>query len=89
MPIDIELCEDNSATISSIMKGFSPAMRSIPRTHRISLGILKEAITAEPHEGEGRISLVKVATAAHQGDLFTKEMEGPTFQRCLSLIGME
>ena len=89
VPIDVELCEDNSATISSIMKGYSPAMRSIPRTHRISLGLLKEAITTEPRDGEGRVSLIKVATADHQGDLFTKEMEGPTFQRCLTLIGME
>ena len=88
-PIDIQLCEDNAATIASILKGYSPAMKSMPRTHRISLGILKESITKEPHEGEGKINLIKVATAEHQGDLFTKEMEGPTYQRCLSLIGMQ
>ena len=87
-PIKLELCEDNAATITSIMKGYSPSLKSFARTHRISLGILNETVTGEPLEGEGEVKLVKAETAKHKGDVFTKEMDGPAYARCLELIGM-
>ena len=85
-PIDLELCEDNAATVISATKGYSPSMRHLPRTQRISVGLINEMINEEPRDGEGRISIKKVETAKHKGDLFTKELDGQMFANALAMI---
>ena len=85
-PIDLELCEDNAATVISATKGYSPSMRHLPRTQRISVGLINEMINEEPRDGEGRISITKVETAKHKGDLFTKELDGQMFANALAMI---
>ena len=59
-PIDLEIMEANAATITSVNKGYSPSLRHLPRTQRVSLGLLHESITAKPENGEGNILLDRV-----------------------------
>ena len=87
-PIDCEVREDNAAAIVSVTKGYSPAMRHLPRTQRASLGFLREVFTAEPQEGEGRVRVMKAETDEHRGDAFTKELESHKFANALQLIRM-
>ena len=91
-PVVAEIREDNAAAITAVMKGFSPALRHIYRTQRISLGFLHELVVPDPErsgdESEGRIELIKEPTATHKGDMFTKELEPKDFERALDLIRM-
>jgi hypothetical protein len=87
-PIDCEVREDNAAAIVAVTKGYSPTMRHLSRTQRVSLGMLHEIFEKEPVEGEGRIRLVKAETSEHRGDAFTKELESHKFEHALDLIRM-
>ena len=87
-PIDCEVREDNAAAIVAITKGYSPAMRHLPRTQRVSLGMLHEIFEQESNAGEGRITLIKEETAKHRGDLFTKELDAPKFRAAMQMIQM-
>ena len=61
-------------------------MRHLPRTQRISIGLLYDMIKEGPQDGEGRISIVKVETAKHKGDLFTKELDPQAFNKAIDMI---
>ena len=80
--------EDNSATIIGCEKGYSPAMRYLPRTQKIALGFIHEIITDECTEDPtcGTIRIVKAATDIHKGDCFTKELTPIKFQKAQDLI---
>ena len=67
--------EDNEVTITSIRKGGSPAMRHLPRIHRISLGLPNEITTREVTDDDGNVQVHKAATADHKRDLATKELD--------------
>lgn len=86
IPVDLNLHEDNAAALIAATKGYSPSMRHLPRTQRVSVGFLHEQIVQEPVEGEGRIRLLKAETASHKGDLMTKELEPQQFERALAMI---
>jgi hypothetical protein len=88
-PVDCEVMEDNAAAIVAITKGYSPAMRHIPRTQRVSLGMLHEVFHQEPEEGEGRIGLKKASTDEHRGDAFTKELDPHKFHAAIDMIRMK
>lgn len=88
-PVDAEIKEDNAAAITAIEKGYSPAMRHLPRMQRVSLDMVHDLITLDPPAGEGEVELVKTPTAEHKGDMMTKELEVCQFQRALGMIGMK
>ncbi|MCP4901810.1 MAG: hypothetical protein GY906_33010, partial [bacterium] len=88
-PLDCEVMEDNAAAIVAITKGYSPAMRHIPRTQRVSLGMLHEIFHDEPEEGEGRIGLMNADTDEHRGDAFTKELDPQKFHAAIDMIRMK
>ena len=44
----IYFCEDNEAVIKMIMKGSSPTMRHVSRTHRVALDWLLDRINLDP-----------------------------------------
>ena len=87
-PVDCEIMEDNAAAIIAITKGYSPTMRYLPRTQRVSLGMLNEIFSKEPEDNQGRVRLIKADTNDHRGDAFTKELESHKFARALELIRM-
>ena len=59
--------EDNDAVIKMCIKGRSPNMRHVPRTHRIDLDWLFERIRTDPG-----VYLRYVGTKEQIGDIFTK-----------------
>ena len=86
-PVLLHVREDNSASIQAVLHGYSPSLRHLLRTHRISLGALHDIFHGLPRaEGEGEIKLVKEETLKQKGDFFTKTSDGPTFERCLGLL---
>ena len=42
---------------------------------------------ARPEEGEGPVILLKAPTSDQKGDLFTKALARPAFERALSMVG--
>ena len=58
-PIDSYIMEDNAATIVACERGYSPAMRFLKRTQRVSIGLIHDVLNQTPEEGEGRIILQK------------------------------
>jgi hypothetical protein len=63
------LMEDNESVIKMTIKGRSPAMRHVPRTHRIDLDWLFERIRVDPGVG-----IRYVGTRFQLGDILTKGM---------------
>ena len=59
--------EDNDAVIKACIKGRSPAMRHVGRTHRVDLDWLWERIRTDP-----RVFIKFVGTTEQIGDMFTK-----------------
>ena len=59
--------EDNEPVIKMTVKGRSPNMRHVPRTHRIDLDWLYERIREDPG-----VSIKYVPTRYQIGDLLTK-----------------
>ena len=82
------LMEDNEATITSIRKGYSPAMRHLLRVHRISVGLLNEITTREETDDDGNVRVHKAATADHKRDPFTKELDHAKSEHALSMTQM-
>ena len=85
-PVNAMLMEDNEATITFIRKGYSPAMRHLPRVYRISIGLLNEITTREKTDDNGNVRVHKAATADHKGDFFTKELDRAKFEHALNMI---
>ncbi len=76
--------EDNSAAIQCIASGYSPALRHLNRTARVSLGFLHEVY----HDGElaDQSKLVHCATNLMKADFLTKPLNRQSFEAALDLI---
>ena len=66
--VSLHLREDNEAAIKAIRKGYSAKMRHTPRTHRVDLQSVKEAIDRDS------VELPHVKTAHQRADIFTKDL---------------
>ena len=60
--------EDNEAVIKMIMKGRSPTMRHVSRTHRVALDWLFDRINLDP-----KIQIKYIDTKNQLADILTKE----------------
>ena len=82
--------EDNSAAILAIKKGYSPSLRHLPRTQRVSVGFLHECFyEQENHDcSHGALELVYHETSDHKADIFTKDMPPKAFREKLLLMGV-
>ena len=67
------ICEDNEAVIKMIIKGRSPTMRHVSRTHRVALGWLFDRINLDT-----KIQIKYIDTKNQLADILTKE----NFTRC-------
>eukprot|EP00435_Cladocopium_sp_Y103_P019517 s1470_g4.t1 len=67
------LREDNTACISVIQAGYSPKLRSMSRTHRISVAALSEALTTKV------IDIEHVESKLQLADILTKALNRITF----------
>ena len=61
------VCEDNDAVIKMIMKGRSPTMRHVSRTHRVALGWLFDRINLD-----SQIQIKYIDTKNQLADILTK-----------------
>jgi hypothetical protein len=89
-PIPMIVREDNNATILAIKKGYSPSLRALPRTERVSLGALHEFFhEQDAHDcRHGTLELVHHEGTEHKADIFTKEMPPKAFNDKLGLMGV-
>ena len=67
LPFTLYAFEDNDAVIKMIVKGRSPNLRHVARTHRIDLDWLFERITKDPS-----VFMKWVGTKEQLGDISTK-----------------
>ena len=82
-PMEMVLREDNQATICVIKNGYSPALRHMPRTHRVSVAWLSELIQEE------EVDVQYCDTNEQAADIFTKPFTGiPKWRNALQLIGI-
>ena len=99
-PMQLTAYEDNTATITAIRVGYSPALRYLERTARVSLGVTHELFFPdEPEEdfdpdpacpgGVGFVlqpKLTHCPTAEMRADIFTKVLDRQKFAAALLLI---
>ena len=88
MPVPMVVHEDNTSAITAVRKGYSPALRHLPRTQRICLGSLHEIFVGQNTEdgGRGNIELVHADTSTHKGDMFTKDMPPKAYREKVGLL---
>ena len=80
---DLVCLEDNTQCLGAVKSGYSAALRSLPRTQRISLSVAHE--TCVPTPGN---EIRHQPTDTHKGDVFTKRMGPTNFETTLDLLGL-
>ncbi len=83
--VDLLCLEDNTKAIAAVRNGYSPVLRHLSRTERISLGTLHELFI----EQGDRHHLEHQPTAEHKGDVFTKRLEPHAFESAVSRMGLQ
>ena len=83
-PIRLVCLEDNTQCITAVENGYSPSLKHLPRTERISLGVSHETFV----EKSGQRELRYQETSSHKGDMFTKRLDPNAFERALTLINL-
>jgi hypothetical protein len=81
-PVSTELMEDNSACVTILQTGYSPKLRAMSRTHRISIAALKEALDAN------HFIIIPTPTKDQLADIFTKALNKIQFLEMRSRIGV-
>ena len=80
---ELEICEDNQATIIVAKAGFSQKLRHILRTHKVNIGSIKEVVD-QPY-----CSLEYIDTKLQAADIFTKALEPSKWQNALHLLSID
>ena len=81
--IHLTICEDNTATIKVLQKGYSPKLRHVARTHKINLGSVFECLQ------EGDIELEYCHTDLQAADVFTKAVAPQKWDKAMELLGIK
>ena len=89
-PVALVVKEDNTACIQAVRKGYSPALRSMPRTQRVSLGDLHETFQEQQAQrlSDGPVQLQHQETKLHKGDVFTKYLDPTPYHDALRRLGV-
>ena len=82
--IRLRCLEDNTQCIQAAESGYSAALRHLPRTERISVGVVHELFSEKSDQHE----LVYQETSSHKGDMFTKRLDPCAFERAMTLINL-
>ena len=82
-PVRLRCLEDNTQCLQAAETGYSVALRYLPRTEQISLGVVHEIISERI-----RHELVYQETYYHKRDIITKRFEPNAFERALTLINL-
>ena len=68
---------DNLQAITAAKKGYSKKLRALPRTHRVSLGVVNECVV----DPAMQVEVEHCPTLDMKGDLFTKALLPAPFIR--------
>ena len=82
--------EDNTACISTVQRGYSPAMRHLQRHCKLSLGFTHEVFFPDKTDPDATFylsELVYCPTDEQKGDWMTKELTPVKFTAALELAG--
>ena len=78
--VELEVLEDNEATIKIVKKGYSAKLRHISRTHRVNLASVKK-VFENPN-----LALNYVGTLEQVADIFTKALEPQKWGAALDML---
>ena len=78
----LECREDNTQCISAVKSGYSAALRHLPRTERISVGVISETFATDD------CRIVYQESALHKGDVFTKRLAPALFETAIERLGL-
>ena len=81
--------EDNDACIVAAKKGYSPALRHLPRMQRTSIGFVHDVFAGVGDTTAGVIELERAESKDQKGDSFTKELSPATFNAAVRQYGMK
>ena len=81
--VDLICLEDNTQCLTAVKTGYSAALRSLPRTERISLSVAHETFVLTPGN-----EIRYHPTETHKGDAFTKRLDPNKFEIALELLGL-
>ena len=88
-PINVKVFEDNTACLQSIRNGYSPGMRDLTRTLRISIEALHELHVLQPFADEfGFINFEKIESDKQKSDMFTKILQRMQFEQGCFDVGI-
>ena len=80
--VDLHVREDNEAAIKAIRKGYSAKMRHTPRTHRVDLQSVKEALDNDS------VEMSHVETAHQRADVFTKDLAPSKWTPAVEMLNL-
>ena len=83
--VELVCLEDNAQVLTAARKGYSPALRHVSRTERVSTGVVHEVFYENPLV---KASLVKVSTDDQKADMFTKKLENAKFHIGKAFLGL-
>ena len=87
-PAPATVLKDNAAALAAVAKEYSPNVRYIKRTQRVSIGFVHDVLNddGKADSMRGRISAEKCPTEDQKGDLFTKSLPKVNFENALRRI---
>ena len=83
--------EDNTQCIAAVKKGYSAALRHLPRTQRLALGAMHEVFYGDEDqagEAAGNCRIAYCESGKHKGDVFTKALSRVPFRSAIERLGM-
>ena len=80
--VTLECREDNTQCISAVKSGYSAALRHLPRTERIAVGVVSETFATDG------CRIVYQEFALHKGDVFTKRLAPALFETAIERLGL-
>ena len=89
-PVKLICKEDNTACIAGVKRGYSPALRYLPRHAQVSLGFCKEVFFPDWEDQCAPKYLSEISyweSKSHKEDWMTKELGPREFQAAKSLAG--
>ena len=75
---------DNNQAITAVKKGYSKKLRQLPRTQRVAIGVLTECV----NDKSMKIFVDHCPTDEMKGDMFTKALQAPSFEKQREAIGI-
>jgi len=82
--LDVVCHVDNTQAITAAKKGYSKKLRALPRTHRVSLGVVHECVSDQRMS----VDVVHCGTLDMKGDMFTKALSPAPFLRMREMCGI-